>query len=157
MRYNTAMPRRPELNDAMSPLSNRVLASVLFVCCGGPLVLAATLTPDPAGMGTHTQLGLLDCGFEFATGYPCATCGCTTAFAYAADGSLLQALLTQPFGAFLALGLAMMTLVAGWSACTNMPLAPIGRMLGNKRFILFGAVLLLAAWAYKAAIVATAG
>lgn len=151
------MPRGHALEDALTPLSNRLLAAVLLVCCAGPLVVAATLTPDPSGMGTHTQLGLLQCGFEVVTGYPCATCGCTTAFAHAAHGSLWQSLLTQPFGALLALALAMLTLVFAWSACTNMPLAPVGRLLGTRRMVLFWVLILLAAWVYKAAMVGDAG
>lgn len=143
--------------SALDPVGNRVLAGLLVLCCGGPLVFAAMLTPSDAGMGTHTQLGLPSCGFVAVTGMPCATCGCTTAFAHAADGSLLTAFITQPFGALLALGLAVMTLIAGWSFATGMPLAPIGRVAGHKWMVLFWIGLLLLAWAYKAAMIGMGG
>ncbi|MBX2851468.1 MAG: DUF2752 domain-containing protein [Phycisphaeraceae bacterium] len=137
--------------------ASRLLALVLALVCASPLVFAATLTPSAAGMGTHTQMGLSECGFVLATGLPCATCGCTTAFAHAADGSLLTSLITQPFGAALALALAMMALIAGWSAVSGMRLEPVGRLMATKAFVLPWLVLLLAAWGYKAAVVAAGG
>jgi len=141
-------------NDGWLP---RAGALGLALACASPLVFAAWLRPSSAGLGTHTQIGLPECGFVLATGYPCATCGCTTAFAHAADGSLLTSFATQPFGALLALALAMMALVAGWSAVSGMRLAPLGQVFATKRFILPWIVLLLGAWAYKAALVAVAG
>lgn len=133
--------------------SGRLVALGIALACASPLVLAATLTPSDAGMGTHTQMGLPECGFVIATGLPCATCGCTTAFAHAADGSFLTSLITQPFGAMLALALAMMVLIAGWSALSGMSMVPLGRMMATKGFVLSWIVLLLGAWAYKAAAV----
>jgi hypothetical protein len=116
-------------------------------------VLAAMLKPSDAGIGTHTQMGLPECGFVLVTGYPCATCGCTTAFAHAADGALLTSFLTQPFGAMLAVALAMMTLIAAWSAISGMTLTPLGRVMATKAFILPWLALILLAWGYKAATV----
>lgn len=62
------------------------------------LVVAARLEPDPAGMGTHRQLGLGPCTFLTLTGWPCPTCGMTTCFSLAAHGRFLDAFLNQPFG-----------------------------------------------------------
>ena len=135
----------------------RLIALVLALLCSGPLVFAATLKPDSDGMGTHMQMGLPECGFVQATGLPCATCGCTTAFAHAADGSLLSALVTQPFGALLALTLAMLALIAAWSALSGMSLIPLGPAVMNRRFALAWLVLLLGRWAYKASAVALGG
>lgn len=135
----------------------RVGALGLALACASPLVFASTLTPSGAGIGTHTQLGLPECGFVIATGLPCATCGCTTAFAHAADGSLLMSLMTQPFGAVLAIAMAMMTIIAGWSAVSGMRLSPLGQVMSTKGFVLSWVVLLLAAWGYKAALVAMNG
>lgn len=133
--------------------SLRLVSLGIALACASPLVLAAMLTPSAEGMGTHKQMGLPECGFVTATGLPCATCGCTTAFAHAADGSLLTSLATQPFGAMLALALAMMVLIAGWSAVSGMSLAPLGRMMATKGFVISWVVLLLGAWAYKIALV----
>lgn len=133
--------------------TDRITGLIIAIACAAPLIFAATLTPSPDGMGTHTQVGLPKCGFVIATGYPCATCGCTTAFAHAANGSLLTSLITQPFGALLAISLAMCTLICGWSAWSGMSLAPLGRIMGTKRFIFSWVVLLMAAWGYKSAMV----
>jgi len=65
---------------------------------GTVLWIAWTLHPDPAGMGTHRQLGLGPCTFYAFTGWPCPTCGMTTTFSMAAHGRLLDALVNQPFG-----------------------------------------------------------
>lgn len=136
-----------------SAKANRVLALLVMLGCAAPLVLAATLTPSGAGMGTHTQLGLPDCGFKVVTGLPCATCGCTTAFAYAADGSILHSFVTQPFGAVLAVVLAMATWVGVWGVWSGMPVAPVFSALSQRRLIIAWVVLLFAAWGYKAAVV----
>lgn len=144
-------------DEAGASWQARLGAAGLALACAAPLVFAAALTPSADGIGTHTQVGLPECGFVLATGLPCATCGCTTAFAHAADGALLMSLITQPFGAVLALSLAMMALVAGWSAVSGMSLAPIGRVMATKPFVFSWIALLLAAWGYKAASVAIGG
>lgn len=74
----------------------RVLASLIAVGLLSGLVLASTLTPSHSGFGTHTQLGLPACGWLISTGYPCPTCGFTTAFAFAAQGEFGAAWRAQP-------------------------------------------------------------
>ena len=160
MGYHVAMQADANLTQAKGDgagVPRRLFGLALALCCAAPLVFAATLTPSDAGIGTHTQMGLPECGFVLATGLPCATCGCTTAFAHAAEGSLLTSLITQPFGAVLALSLAMVTLIAGWSAVSGMRLEPLGRMMATKAFVLPWLVLLLAAWGYKAVAVSAGG
>jgi len=139
---------------AIDRRNNRLLGLVLTLCFAAPLLLAATLTPSDAGTGTHTQMGLPDCGFKVVTGYPCATCGCTTSFAHAANGSLLTSFINQPFGALLDVFCAMLALVSAWSAWSGVSMTPVGRFAGNKRTILCGLAVLLVAWGYKAAAMA---
>jgi len=59
----------------------KVLSLFAFLGCTVVLGIAARLTPDPRGFGTHEGLGLPSCGFLAVNGYPCMTCGMTTAFA----------------------------------------------------------------------------
>src|ERR1041384_4176594 len=74
----------------------RVFAAVLGSLALALLVIASRLTAAPAGVGTHTQLGMPPCGMMIATGYPCPTCGMTTAFTAAAHASPWSALRAQP-------------------------------------------------------------
>lgn len=87
-----------EEGPAAARWADRLLALLLASPAAGVLGVAVQLHPDPAGMGTHRQLGLGTCTFLRYTGWPCPTCGMTTAFAYAAHGKVLAALRAQPFG-----------------------------------------------------------
>jgi len=79
---------------------------------------------------------------------PCATCGFTHAFAYAAHGRFAEAFREQPAGtaAFFAM-LAMMA-GAGWTLATGSPPLRLRRWQWIALGIVGGA-LLLAAWVYK--------
>lgn len=87
------------------PLSStnltRGIGVALFAPSATVLGIAAWLTPDPRGFGTHTQLGLGQCTFLHFTGYPCPMCGMTTTFTLMAHARPLDALLNQPFGVVL--------------------------------------------------------
>ncbi len=56
------------------------------------LMIAAWLKPDPAGMGTHTQLGLPGCSMFTFLGIRCPGCGMTTSWAYVMNGNLESAI-----------------------------------------------------------------
>lgn len=86
--------------SAGAPFRKRDL-TLYALCWGvGALVFALSfwLAPDPAGVGTHTQLGLPTCGVYELFHKPCPSCGMTTAFALAARGRLGEALRVQPAG-----------------------------------------------------------
>ncbi len=75
--------------------------------------------PDPAGHGTHTQLGLPPCGFLETTGYPCAGCGMTTAFAHMVRGEVVEAAAANPAGVAFFVAASLMVplgLVGAWRA-----------------------------------------
>ncbi len=74
--------------------------------CVVVLGVAAGLAPSASGLGTHRQLGFPPCTFVVLTGYPCPTCGMTTAFAHTVRGQLGAALAAQPAGLILALAMA---------------------------------------------------
>jgi Protein of unknown function (DUF2752) len=113
------------------------------------LAVAYALTPSAEGVGTHVAMGLPACGLLEKTGVPCATCGMTTAFSYAAHGDLLASFVTQPAGAILALVTAMAAALSGYALVFGMSLAPIGAMIWRPRVVIVAAAVLLLAWAYK--------
>jgi len=127
----------------------RIGAAAIGIVCLALLVLAARLSPDSAGHGTHTQLGLPPCGWAVYFGKPCATCGMTTAWAYAAHGQYGRSLVTQPMGTLLCLAAATVFWGALHAACTGSRLGwVVGRLA--RPAVLWGlGALVLAAWAYK--------
>ena len=77
---------------------SRLIAGAVAACSVAVLLIAGWLTPNPAGVETHRQLGLPQCGLLRMTGVPCMTCGMTTSFSHLAHGDLWQSLVTQPAG-----------------------------------------------------------
>ncbi len=82
--------------------------------CWAVLALAATLTPDPAGYGTHEQLGFQQCSFIVRHGLPCPTCGLTTSVSAAVHGQFGLAFRAQPFGMILAAAIATLAVAGTW-------------------------------------------
>ncbi|MCB9777489.1 MAG: DUF2752 domain-containing protein [Alphaproteobacteria bacterium] len=142
--------------EGLSPtLQDRLVGLGLALPSGVVLAIARSLTPDPAGMGTHRQLGLGGCAFLTATGVPCPMCGMTTTFTHMAHLSPLTALGTQPFGVVLflctvgafALGGADLLLPAGrWRRVVSWVDRREGWIAG---LLLLGLIL---GWAYKIAL-----
>jgi hypothetical protein len=95
------------------------VAAVVLLAVGALLGLALWMTPDPSGIGTHRQLGLPGCTLVMASGYPCPTCGMTTAFSHAVRGRWLRALHSQPAGFVLALVTLVVALAAASTAVTG--------------------------------------
>ena len=112
---------------------NRVKSGMIFLGCASVLAVAATLSPDSRGYGTHEKLGLPPCGFKSTTGFPCATCGMTTSFSHAAHGDLIASFQNQPMGALLAVLTAIFALLGLYGLVTGATLS----------------ALLLIAWGYK--------
>ncbi len=86
----TAVPR--------AGVGDRLLAGVVAMLSWTLLAVAVALTPSESGVGTHEQLGMPPCSAEVLTGYPCPSCGMTTAFAWFVRGDLINALKAQVFG-----------------------------------------------------------
>lgn len=150
------MPEAPPtvVGDRAAPASGaaRIWAGIAACLCLTLLVVAATLDADPRGFDTHTQLGLPKCGWQERFGVPCATCGMTTAFTHAADGSFLRSIIVQPFGALLAIGSAVAFWVAGYVAITGARLERFVGPLGRGRAMVLLAAAFAGAWLYKIAI-----
>ena len=113
------------------------------------LIAASQLQPDSAGFGSHQQLGLPPCSLLVVVGYPCPTCGMTTAFTHAVRGQLVSAFHAQPAGLALAIGtvaaasLALSTLLTGRVWAVNWYRV-------SPTWVVFGVVLLvIGGWVYK--------
>ena len=91
-------------------LRYRLIWGVVGLVCFGLLAVACFVEPEGAGVGTHEQLDLPACGFLERTGYPCVTCGMTTAFSYIVRGRVIRAFVVQPAGA---LGAMLCAVFAG--------------------------------------------
>jgi hypothetical protein len=150
----TAAPTTPPTaallarTPAPGALKARILGGLVSAACLALLITGARLHPDPAGHGTHLQLGLLPCGFLAATGHPCPTCGMTTAVAWAAHGHLLKSLQTQPFGCLVAVSAATAFWAGLYILATGSRLAPLFGILLRPRSVWVAAGLLALAWAY---------
>lgn len=150
---NPASPSTPPLRPAFAPVragaAGRLIAGVIALASLTVLVLAAGLTPAPAGHGTHMALGLPACGWVISYSRPCPTCGMTTAFSLLANGRPLDAFLAQPFGSLL----AMATSVTFWGglhvAATGSMLGTLGAKVLHSRVIWWLAAAAGVSWAYK--------
>ena len=131
------------------PTPRRLVALVVFAPTLGVLLLAASLKPNGAGEGTHTQLGLPSCGLKARTGVPCPSCGMTTAFAHAAHGQLWQALVAQPAGAVFALVTAMAALVSGYVLITGAAIEKYLQRLWRPAILWLVIGLFVAGWVYR--------
>ncbi len=109
------MTDRLNQDETISPpkgdLKIRLRGLIVAVVCWGVIALAAMLTPQQAGYGTHRQMGLTGCDFLARTGYPCPGCGVTTSIAAMAHGRLIQAARAQLFGVMLVLAIAILGLL----------------------------------------------
>ena len=129
--------------------SERIAAAFLALGCLSVLFIAAWLHADPDGHGTHTQLGLSECGWAAYFDAPCATCGMTTSFTHAADGQWATAISTQPFGAALALIAATLFWGGLHTAATGSRLGTAAGPLLSSRLLTIAVGMFLIAWAYK--------
>jgi hypothetical protein len=129
----------------------RLWAGAVACACAAILAVAASLRPNACGFGTHQQLGFAPCGMILLTGYPCPTCGMTTAFAHTVRGRVGQALWAQPSGCLLALA-TMATLVASLAtAATGRSPAVRWPVITPYRLVTLLVVVLLGGWVFKIA------
>lgn len=143
-------------SNAYGP-SQRAAAAVVLAASAAVLGLASWLDASPQGVGTHTQLGLPECGFYCTVGVPCATCGMTTAFSHAAHGRLVQALVTQPAGAVLAVLTAVAGIVSAYALLTGSRLDRVLAWVWRPLTILGMVVLVLGSWGYKIIVIQASG
>jgi hypothetical protein len=127
-------------------MSGRVAMALTAAAIAIVLALSLWLSPDPRGHGTHERLGLPPCSTMRLLGFPCPTCGMTTAFSLAARGRFAEAFQTQPAGAagfgLACLAVPVLTAVAASGRCPR-----AGRRVWIATALLIGAGV-LAAWVH---------
>ena len=139
----------PVQESPVGALVDRVVASLVVVAAAGMVAALRLIAPSPVGHGTHEFLGMRPCGWPEQYGVPCPTCGVTTAATHLVHLHPLEAFLTQPFGALLAVfGLwhaarALVALGRGHSFVEPMV------WWNWPRLGLIAMALLLVSWAYK--------
>ena len=89
------------------------------------------------------------CGWIVLMETPCPTCGMTTAFAHAANGNLLAAVRTQPFGSALAVATAMALLISIHVALTGSRLGGLFARMWRPRTIWVLGSFAIVSWGYK--------
>lgn len=118
---NTPSLSGPVTTPAVPPESLSLLHRSLLAAFGGFLLagflLAASLTPDARGFGTHRSLGLPPCSMKVMFNTPCPACGMTTSFAHFVRGQLPSSLRANAAGTVLAvicLALLPWSLYSAW-------------------------------------------
>lgn len=136
---------------ARATTGERIAALLVAAALLAVLIASAWVEPARQGFGTHTRLGLPQCGWVAAFNKPCFTCGMTTAFAHAARLQFVSAFLAQPVGLLLAVLTASGLWPALHVALTGSRLGPVlARLVTGRALAVLGA-LTLAAWGYKLA------
>ena len=131
----------------------RLTATALFVPSAVVLGIARWLSPDPAGVGTHIQLGLAPCGMMAWSGIPCPMCGMTTTFSLMANLRPVDAVVNQPFGVvlfaitFIVALIGAMEIVRPANRWDHFIKLTIGREVALLSAFI---VLMIGSWAYKA-------
>ena len=119
----------------------------LLVPSAAILLAACWLEPWGDGHGTHRQLGLPACSFLVRTGYPCPTCGLTTAMALMARGRVAGAFEAHPFGVALFAAVVVLAGVGAGELATGRDV--LGRLRPSLWWCALGIGALLAGWGWK--------
>ena len=94
------------------PAHLRLQGFLVALACTFMLLTAWHLEPSYLPLGSRSQLSFPGCAFRNRTGYPCPTCGMTTAWAKAVRADLISAFRANIAGAVLALA-AVLGLLSG--------------------------------------------
>ena len=139
---------RPASDEAqpLSPRAARALWAGAGAAASCVLALSRWLTPDPSGMGTHTQLGLPPCGFLTLTSLPCPTCGLTTSFAHMARLQITGAWRAHPLGPVLFSLTLIAVAVCAWGCARALPPAETMKRLRLSRLLVIIAAAVVIAW-----------
>lgn len=128
---------------------DRAAAVVVVSAAAAAVVALWRVVPDARGFGTHEQLGLSPCSWPVTYGFPCPTCGCTTAACLFVHGRVFEAVAVQPFGALLTGALLLLALHAGACLAFARSFVDLLVRLPVWRVVAGTLVALLLGWFYK--------
>jgi hypothetical protein len=133
------------------PAGQRVVWLAVSLGCLAVLIIAASLKPDPRGVGTHHSSGLFrgECQFLDRTGLPCPTCGMTTSFSWFARGNFVASFYVQPMGFVLATLTALTFWFSGYIAITAKPAHRLLRLIRAEYYLFPLLALAILAWVWK--------
>lgn len=135
----------------------RAVAAMVAAGCVGVLWVAATISPDARGLGTHEQLGMAPCGFVQIFGLPCPSCGFTTSFALFVRLRWLASAWNQPMGFLLALACTVSAWGGLYAAATGVAIHRLAMVALTPRRVVWAVGLFLLAWAWKITLVKVLG
>lgn len=141
--------RRGGSAPAAVSLVGRLLALGLGSGCLAVLIVAASLTPNPAGVGSHQGVGLQRCAWLVSGGIPCPSCGYTTSFTWFVRGNLAASVYVQPMGAVLAAGACACVWVGLYVACTGRPVYRLLDVVPGRYYLVPLLAIALLGWAWK--------
>jgi hypothetical protein len=139
----------PVADGPVRPAIDRLIAATTVAAGVAGVALLWPVHPDARGYNTHVQLGMAPCGWPQQYGIPCPTCGVTTAACHVVHGHWLQAVITQPFGAALAIAGLASSVFCLWSLLRGRSVMDVVGRAPYARLVLGGALLLLLSWLYK--------
>ncbi|TWU59034.1 hypothetical protein Poly51_18190 [Rubripirellula tenax] len=134
---------QPAFRSATAPISGWPLRLMMGLVAIVPLTLigvAANLTPDVDGLGTHQQLGLPPCTMRVVFGIRCPACGMTTAWSHFGRGQWPSGFSSNIAGfllAALAVAFAPIAVRAAWTG--RMPDRKI-QNLATLALVMIGAI-----------------
>jgi len=131
------------------PFFSRIYAAGLTLAASALLLTAYQLSPNGKEMGTHQQLKLPPCGFLVITGFPCPTCGMTTAYAYTVRGQFIHAMRAQFAGFIMALATSLVGLLSFAGLLTGRRLDVNWYRINPTHAVWWMGALLVLSWAAK--------
>ena len=133
----------------------RSVGLLVSLGCMAILLAAWHLEPTDLPLGPKSYLSLPACAFRQRTGYPCPTCGMTTAWARAVRGDLGSAFRANIAAGVFALVCAIAALgglatALGGRSCYNRFVEPVLGLLRPRQWFYLAVGLIIFAWAWNA-------
>lgn len=103
MSIESTSPAHPWPVPYAIPTWQRTAVGIIGLILIVLLITAARLSPNPAGLGTHQQMGFPPCSSIMLWGMRCPACGMTTSWAHLMHGEIIQSARVNTGGLLLGL------------------------------------------------------